>query len=128
MPDQTGDYLPIFGAVPSAAPRYGEGPLETSVRAEIEAANAAEPFDSARKMTSQICLALAQNIDAGNRKGRAIANEATQLALLLDQLRGDTTDTDSDESIPADVRDLFALAALPGVDGSAALRDEEEPS
>lgn len=127
MADQAVETLSLFDDVSRARASYGAGPLEAMTTSEIEAMNAVDPFDSARRMTAQICLSLAQNIDAGNRKGRAIANEANQLALLLDQLRGDTTDTDLDESIPSDVRELFDLGSVPVPHDAAEVRDAPEP-
>lgn len=127
MADQAVETLSLFDDVSREGARFGAGPLEAMTTSEIEAMNAVEPFDSARRMTAQICLSLAQNIDAGNRKGRAIANEANQLALLLDQLRGDTTDTDLDESIPADVRALFDLGSVPVPHDPSEVRDAPEP-
>jgi len=127
MADQTAEPLALFADVTRENARFGAGALEAMTQVELEALDAADPFDGPRRITSQICLALAQNIDAGNRKGRAIANEANQLALLLEQLRGDTTDTDLNESIPADVRALFDLGSVPVPHDHAEVRDPSEP-
>lgn len=124
MADQSAQVLSLFGDESSDKVRFGAGPLEASTMREIEEINAAEPLDAAQRMTAQICIALAQNIDAGNRKGRAIANEANQLSLLLGQLRETADDSDTDESIPADVRALFELGSVPVQHGDAEVRDE----
>ena len=124
MADQQAETLPLFGDVSRTNSQYGAGPLEASTIAELEEINAADPLDAAGRMTSQICLALAKNIDAGNRKGRAIANEANQLALLLASLRPGLDDENANESIPADVRILFELGAVPVEHGDAEVRDE----
>lgn len=127
MADQATETLSIFDDVSREGARFGAGPLEARTTSEIEAMNAVDPFDSARRMKAQICLSLAQNIDAGNRKGRAIAAETERLVLFLDQLGGNTTDPDLDESIPSDVRELFDLGSVPVRHDHAEVRDPEEP-
>lgn len=127
MADQAVETLSLFDDVSRGRASYGAGPLEARTTSEIEAMNAVDPFDSARRMKAQICLSLAQNIDAGNRKGRAIAAESERLVLLLDQLSGNTTDTDLDESIPSDVRELFDLGSVPVPHDHAEVRDPTEP-
>ena len=61
----------------------------------------------------ELAMDLARNITLGNRKGRAVANEAAQLAATLDQLKGDT-DADDATHLPADVLSLVqALQSRP---------------
>ena len=63
-------------------------PMESQTKKTLEELNALAPFSAANRMISQICVSLACNIDAGNRKGRAIANEAAQLVAMLQTVQG----------------------------------------
>ncbi|WP_152485698.1 hypothetical protein [Leucobacter chironomi] len=119
--------LPLWGEDRPNSHQYGEGPTETAVREAVEAINAEKPLDASQRARAQICRSLAKNIDAGNTKGRAVANEAQQLDTMLDALRG-VADTASDsEGIPEDVRQLFELGTVPTRHDAAEVRDPEMP-
>ncbi|ALQ31818.1 hypothetical protein AA310_01755 [Arthrobacter sp. YC-RL1] len=66
------------------------------------------PDDYMAHALGELAMDLARNITLGNRKGRAVANEAAQLASTLDQIKGDTSADDASK-LPADVLE-FAKA------------------
>lgn len=95
---------------------------EFAIIEALEVLNAAKPFDAVAKAQATICRSLARNIDAGNSKGRAVANEANQLRLILLSLRPDSEGSTVDD-LPADARRLLdALGSAPRFD-SAPVRD-----
>jgi hypothetical protein len=66
---------------------YGAGATELETRAaigEIEAELG--PLTGSKRMTKQLAISLAQSVDKGNSKGRAVANEASQLFFMIQQL------------------------------------------
>jgi hypothetical protein len=90
---------------------------EKAVREAIEALHAQTPLTGMQQALAQVCVALGRNIDAGNLKGRAIANEATQLSALLDKLAGVELEDVDETAIPQATKDLInALAAPPRLD------------
>jgi hypothetical protein len=62
--------------------------MERQTKTTLSELNELAPFSSANRMVAQICVSLARNIDAGNVKGRAIANEAAQLVAMLQTVQG----------------------------------------
>jgi hypothetical protein len=106
---------------PSDSGGFGAGPLEKSARTSIGAMKAARLFEAHENVLADIAIALAQNIDAGNRKGRAIANEALQLSTLLTQLAGEQLEDIPDTSIPPATKALLdALGTAPRLDTPSA--------
>ena len=93
--------------------RFGEGITEYETRRAIEEIEAEEPIVGPRRALKQLCLSLAMSIDKGNAKGRAIANEASQLYLLMQQLvPPEETETDLSALTP-ELQRLFDVFSLP---------------
>ena len=90
---------------------YGTSPTEKTVLSTIQELQELKPFDAVQKSLAQAAVALAVNIDKGNTKGRAIANEVMQLSALLTQLQG--LDAGPDESpLPPELRSLLDVLAM----------------
>lgn len=88
-------------------------PLERSVLAAVDQIIKQRPDDMMAHALGELAMDLARNITLGNRKGRAVANEAAQLASTLDQIKGDTTSDDAAQ-LPASVLSLVqALQSRP---------------
>lgn len=99
-------------------------PMEKQTLQTLMELNALNPFDPGQRMISQVCLSLARNIDAGNTKGRAIANEAAQLLASLQTLQGD--DLAPTDQLPPEIRTLLAaFASTPALDPAAPMHAEE---
>lgn len=96
---------------------YRPNPTETAVINAIRELDAKKPLEGMQKAIAQVCRSLARNIDGGNLKGRAVANEATQLANLLTQLAGVEAESVDESSVPEMTRRLMdALATPPRLD------------
>lgn len=114
------DVMPLFPDPEPAARYFGESPLETEVRKACEKATADRPNDFILPVLSQVAQSLALNIAKGNAKGRAIANEAMQLASVLAQIKGEEIEED-ESALPQATRDLIdALRTVPRTNGPAA--------
>lgn len=92
----TGETLDLWA---ETRPEYGESDLEASIRSTIERIHAKQPLNDVQRALARLSRALAKNIDLGNRKGRAIANEAAQLSELMQLIGG------GDEENPTDAYD-----------------------
>lgn len=99
---------------------YGESGIEFRVRRAIEQQNETDPLTPSQWALAETCLALAENIAAGNKKGRAIANEASQLDALMSKLAGEE-DTADEDALPPETRQLLeALSTPPRLDTPSA--------
>jgi hypothetical protein len=86
-----------------------------AVQAAVESIQERQTLTGYRLACVQVAIELARNIEAGNRKGRAIANEAMQLTATLEIIEGDTTEAVADGAdLPEDVRTFMQqLGSLP---------------
>lgn len=101
FPPEPGRYAPI-------------GRAEARAVATLEALHRERPLTPAQQLLAETARSLAQNMDAGNRKGRAIGNEAMQLAAVLAQLTGDDVADAAGGELPAELQVIVdALAAPP---------------
>lgn len=92
---------------------YPVGSTEKTTRETITELLRTRIFTPAEKTLAQLCIALAHNIDRGNQKGRAIANEAMQLAAVLEQLTA-TADAGGEHSdLPPELRTLLDAFRTP---------------
>jgi hypothetical protein len=106
---------------------FGQGPTEIETRIAIAEIEGEAPLTGARRMLKQLAISRAISIDKGTAKGRAIANEASQLFELINHLApaGPAADAPTDDShlTPETRRLLDALAApaepLPAPEGDA---------
>lgn len=99
---------------------FAPGATETRTIVQLEAMNAAKPFDAPQQLLAEAARALAQNIDAGNRKGRAIGNEVAQLLAVIATLTQGEEDAPTESDIPDETREfIHALAAVPRIDRAA---------
>ncbi len=126
-PETSTEQPSLWGDSEPEKRQFGEGPTETAVRRAIEAIHAETPLDPSLQARAQICRSLAKNIDAGNVKGRAVANEAQQLDAMLESLRGTTDPENAEGGIPADVQALFELGTVPVRHDTTEVRDPEMP-
>lgn len=101
---------------------FGQGPTEVETRAAIAEIEAENPLTGARRMLKQLAISLAISIDKGTAKGRAIANEASQLFELVNHLApvGPDADAPTDDGhlTPETRRLLDALAAPAQLDSA----------
>ena len=67
-------------------------------------------------------MELARNIERGNMKGRAIANEAQQLASVMETIRGEKPAADDGAQLPEGVRKFVDALSQPPA-GPTPLRD-----
>lgn len=106
----------LFGAEYTG---FTDGPMVKAVETAVTAIDDAATIPAARRVYVQVALELARNIEAGNRKGRAIANEAMQLAEIMKLVQGDTDeDVAGAEQLPEDVAAfLDGLERLPTATG-----------
>jgi hypothetical protein len=96
-------------------------PTETAVIEAIRKLNDEKPLEGMQLALAQLCRSLARNIDGGNRKGRAIANETQQLDALLDKLAGIEPDEVDESNVPQATRELIdALRTSPRLDTPSA--------
>lgn len=90
------------------------GRAEARAVAVLEQLHREHPLTPTQQLLAETARSLAQNIDAGNRKGRAIGNEAMQLAAVMAQLTGDDLDVPGDGELPTELQVLVdALAQAP---------------
>lgn len=75
-----------------AKPAYGDPPEVLAVRGLIADITDKGHMTPAKQVLTITAVALAQNIAKGNVKGRSIANEAAQLAAIVEQLTAETGD------------------------------------
>jgi hypothetical protein len=115
-------------------PTYGQGPLERSVTASIDAIRASIGIKPAKEFLAQTAIELARNIDKGNIKGRAVANESATLLQTMEILDPPTDAADPD-ALPEDLKEfLNAFSAkpikpeLPSPDGGALPRPSAAPA
>lgn len=94
------------------AAHFPLSPLENRVREACEQIIAQNPADFMAPALGELAMDLARNITLGNRKGRAVAHEAQQLAAVLDQMRGEDTEEDS-ASLPSAVVDFMEAMKNP---------------
>ena len=110
MPGETTLELPGFE--PTTA-RYDADETEKAVVEAINAIEAERPITRSQIALKSLCIALARNIDRGNAKGRAIANEASTLSATLQLLEGEDLALDTD-NLPPDAKALLdALGTRP---------------
>jgi len=110
MPGESISYLPGMGPI-HVDPVLSEE--ETAVLAAIAEIEAERPLTRSQIALKSMCIALARNIAAGNRKGRAIANEVSTLAATMQLLEG-TEDAGDADLLPPDTRKLLdALGTAP---------------
>lgn len=99
------------------------GEQEETIREFVAALRQKAPLTSRQNALAATCLSLARNIDSGNTKGRAIANETAQLIATLDLLDPPSLADSDTKDYPDDVRLLLeAFGGLPG-SGSATESD-----
>lgn len=115
------DTLPGLEKPAQTTGYFGEGPTEKETRLAISEIDNENPIKGSRRTVKQLCLSLAKSIDAGNAKGRAIANEAAQLFAMMQQLdppaaAGTVPDP---AALSPDLQRLFdALSAAPQFDAA----------
>lgn len=103
---------------------YQLTPLEKRVAEAVGRIISQRPDDFMAPALGELAMDLARNIAAGNTKGRAVANEAQQLATVLENLRGETADEDTSH-LPQGVLDFVqAMQSRPAQ--PTPVRDEEE--
>lgn len=115
--NETPGQVPLWGD--DDPMRFAANPTEQAVIAAINELAAASELTKVQQALATVCRSLGRNIDAGNIKGRAIANEATQLAALLSKLAGiDEADpTAGPITVPQQTKELIdALATPPRLD------------
>lgn len=90
------------------------GEQEETIREFVAALRQKAPLTSRQNALAATCLSLARNIDSGNGKGRAIANETAQLIATLDLLDPPALSDPETKDYPEDVRLLLeAFGGLP---------------
>lgn len=115
MPDQNG-FLPSLFDLESS--QYGESVEEKAVKESIRAINEKKPIDASQTAIVQTCLSLAKSMSLGNAKGRAIANEATQLVTMLRLLAGEE-ETTAQSDLPHELQEIVRALATPPRPGIA---------
>ncbi len=95
MSDENG--LENFMQNPGTPAYFGQGLTESETRAAIAEIEAETPLTGVQRTIKQLCISLAMSIDKGNMKGRAIANEASQLFAMMTAL-APPAETQSDDS------------------------------
>ncbi len=96
---------------------FGAGATETETRAAIAEIEQRKPLTGALRTIKQLAISLAISIDKGNRKGRAIANEAAQLFAMMQQLDPLDPDDPTPDQYPPELRELLdAFASPPRLD------------
>ena len=94
------------------------GATELKIMEQIAALRADRgEFGPVDEMRAETARALAQNIDRGNLKGRAIGNEAAQMLACIEQLQGDTDAAVDVNALPEETRQfLEGLGSVPRID------------
>lgn len=110
--EDAGDALFTLGSGTNSG-GYFLSPLEQSVKEAAEALVRARPDYLMGPALAQLALDLARNIERGNMKGRAIANEAAQLSAVLDQLKGDGPDESEGLNLPKEVNEFVTALRQP---------------
>jgi hypothetical protein len=108
-PDPSGSQL--FAPEPGRFSPIGRA--EARAIATLEELHGRAAFTPAQQLLAETARSLAQNIDAGNRKGRAIGNEAMQLAAIVEQLMGDGVDVEGEGELPDELAAIVAAMATP---------------
>ncbi len=107
-------------------PVWGHGVMETETRAAIAEIEAETPLTGAKRFIKQLAISVAASIDAGNRKGRAVANEAEKLMVIMQQLAPVADDETADDSqFTPETRRLLDALAAPAQFDEAPVRDGE---
>lgn len=91
---------------------YPLSPLEKRVSEAVQQIINKNPGDFMAPALGELAMDLARNITLGNRKGRAVANEAQQLAAVLDQLQGEDAEENA-QSLPAAVIEFMDAMKQP---------------
>lgn len=86
------DAPPLWQFEQESKPIYGDPPEVLAVRALIADITEKGQMTPAKQVLTITAVALAQNIAKGNVKGRSIANEAAQLAAIVEQLTAEVGD------------------------------------
>lgn len=123
MQDETPDDGTLFSfesGTDSAG--YPLSALEKSVAGTVKKLLTEKPGDLLAPALGQLAMELARNIAKGNQKGRAVANEAAQLASVLETIRGDVPAENDGSSLPQEVQDFVNALQQPPA-GHPALRD-----
>lgn len=107
------DGLEIPGGSAAGFGGFGAGPTESETRAAIAELEELGPITGAKRTVKQLCISLAQSIDKGNAKGRAIANEAAQLFTMMQQLAPPETAETNTSDLSPELRKLFDVFAAP---------------
>lgn len=102
--------LDIFAQQTGAS--YGVSLEELAVRELIDEIREKGEMTRAKQVLCVTALALAQNIARGNTKGRAVANEAAQLAAIVEQLTEEATADEGD--LPPELRELLEAFRVEG--------------
>lgn len=111
----------LFDIGQESQPKYGDSPEKSAVRALIADIEEKGQMTPAKQVLTVTALALAENITRGNAKGRSIANEAAQLAAIVEQLTAEVGDAagmteETKELIRALTIDPQAYARTPAGD------------
>jgi hypothetical protein len=101
---------------------YPLSPLEQSVATAVEKLLAEKPDDILAPALGQLAMDLARNVQLGNIKGRAVANEAQQLASVLETIRGEKPAADDGAQLPEGVKEFVAALSQPPT-GPTPVRD-----
>ncbi|MDF2826875.1 MAG: hypothetical protein K0R01_158 [Mycobacterium sp.] len=110
---------------PQNVGRYGEGETERETRAALAEIEKDTPLTGVKRTAKTLALSLARSIDAGNAKGRAVANEAAQLFAMMQQLAPaeDPNETGDDSHLTPETRRLLDAFAAPAQLDAAPVRD-----
>lgn len=110
---------------PKSSGFYGAGPTEEETREAIAEIEAHGALTGAKRTVRQLAISLAKSIDMGNTKGRAIANEATQLFFMMQQLEPPEEAGADDSKFSPETRKLLdAFASGPQLDAAPTGYDE----
>lgn len=100
-------------------------PLELAVSKTVQAILREKPADILAPALGELAMDLARNVTLGNRKGRAVANEAQQLASTLETMRGEVAESNT-SGLPQGVIDFVeALSKRPVLDAAPAGHAQE---
>lgn len=115
--------LPGLEFAPESDPirgNFGQGSQERAIRAAIAEIDEEFPLTGLRRARAESAISIAINIDKGNAKGRAIANEIAALDSIMEKLYPVAEDGPADDShlTPETRRLLDALAASAQLDAA----------
>lgn len=107
---------------------YGQGSTEIETRQAIAEIEEESETTGLRRILKASAIALAVSIDAGNRKGRAVANENRELVAVMQQLAPATPTTGpaDDSHLTPETRQLLEALAAPAQLDEAPAGDGEE--